>query len=234
VSANDPLQQPARASAVVVISCKPPRYRKYHLPTTRRSTFRSINVVASILQHFASIGALQAHHHGATYEHSPTRPSVVWIARSLGTFEDFQNFAVDLTKIGAGLSMADQLAMFDFPTHIVEVCYAVSNPALAIVALPAISPVVAVGLRAGWPGRRRPRRCASSGARCSTRCLAARWCDLNRRAAAALRRRRRPRPRLRHPCSCGSGAHTAACGRGWGGFFPPYAVASASGPALDE
>ena len=117
------------------------------------------NVVASILQHFGiNWSPAGGTINGATYD-TFTNPGQAsfWIARSLELFEDFQNFAVDLTQNPVqAFQWLISWQLFDFPTHIVEVlAYAVSNPALAIVALPAISPVVAVGL-AGLAGLAAP------------------------------------------------------------------------------
>jgi PPE-repeat protein len=108
------------------------------------------NVVASILQHFGinwspAAGTIN----GATYD-TFTNPGQAsfWIARSLELFEDFQNFAVDLTQNPVqAFQWLISWELFDFPTHIAEVlAYTVSNPALAIVALPAIAPAGLAGL----------------------------------------------------------------------------------------
>ena len=108
------------------------------------------NVVASILQHLGinwSPGGGTIN--GATYD-SFTNPGLAsfWVARSLELFEDFQNFGVDLTQNPVlAFQWLISWQLFDFPTHIGEVlAYSVTNPALAVVALPAISPAGAAGL----------------------------------------------------------------------------------------
>ena len=71
-----------------------------------------------------------------------------WLARSLELFEDFQNFAVTLPQNPVlAFQWLFSWAMFDFPTHILEVAsYAVANPALAFAVLPAAVPSAAFGL----------------------------------------------------------------------------------------
>jgi len=86
---------------------------------------------------------------GATYD-TYTNPGQAsfWIARSLELFEDFQNFGVDLTQNPVeAFQWLISWQLFDFPTHIEEVlAYAVTNPALAVAALPAVAPAAVGGL----------------------------------------------------------------------------------------
>lgn len=86
---------------------------------------------------------------GATYD-TFTNPGQAsfWVARGLELFEDFQNFAVELTQNPvAAFQWLISWELFDFPTHIMEVlAYGVSNPALAVVALPAVAPAALGGL----------------------------------------------------------------------------------------
>ncbi|MGA7052432.1 MAG: PPE family protein, partial [Mycobacterium sp.] len=108
------------------------------------------NVIASILQHFGiNWSPAGGTINGATYDSfaNPGQASF-WIARSLELFEDFQNFAVDLTQNPVqAFQWLISWELFDFPTHIEEVlAYTVTNPALALAALPALSPVGLAGL----------------------------------------------------------------------------------------
>ena len=107
------------------------------------------NFIASILQHFGiSWDPAGGTINGATYDTftNPGLPSF-WVARSLELFEDFQNFGVLLRQNPVeAIQWFISWQLFDFPTHILEVAsYAVSNPELALAALPAIAPVGAVG-----------------------------------------------------------------------------------------
>jgi PPE-repeat protein len=108
------------------------------------------NLVSYILQNFGinwdpAGGTIN----GATYD-TFTNPGQAsfWIARSLELFEDFQNFGVDLTQNPVqAFQWLISWQLFDFPTHILEVVsYGVSNPALAVAALPAVAPVALGGL----------------------------------------------------------------------------------------
>ncbi|MGO9157459.1 PPE family protein [Mycobacterium sp.] len=108
------------------------------------------NVLANFLQNFGinwdpAGGTIN----GATYD-TYTNPSQAsfWIARSLELFEDFQNFGVDLTQNPVeAFQWLISWQLFDFPTHIEEVlAYAVTNPALAVAALPAVAPAAVGGL----------------------------------------------------------------------------------------
>jgi len=106
--------------------------------------------VANILQHFGinwdpAGGTIN----GATYDTfvNPGQASF-WVARSLELFEDFQNFGVDLTQNPVqAFQWLISWQLFDFPVHINEVlAYAVSNPAVAVAALPAATPGALGGL----------------------------------------------------------------------------------------
>jgi PPE-repeat protein len=108
------------------------------------------NLVSYILQNFGinwdpAGGTIN----GATYD-TFTNPGQAsfWIARSLELFEDFQNFGVDLTQNPVqAFQWLISWQLFDFPTHILEVVsYGVSNPALAVAALPAVTPAALGGL----------------------------------------------------------------------------------------
>jgi PPE-repeat protein len=108
------------------------------------------NFVASLLQRFSGINWNPAGGtiNGATYDtYANPGQASFWVARSLELFEDFQNFAVDLrTNPVEAFQWLISWQLFDFPTHILEVVsYTVSNPELALAALPAISPVGAAG-----------------------------------------------------------------------------------------
>ena len=108
------------------------------------------NFVASILQHFGITwdpagGTIN----GATYDiFVDPGQSSFWVARSLELFEDFQNFGVDLTQNPVqAFQWLISWQLFDFPVHINEVlAYAVSNPAVALAAVPAVAPSAASGL----------------------------------------------------------------------------------------
>ncbi|WP_245836951.1 PPE family protein, partial [Mycobacterium bohemicum] len=108
------------------------------------------NVVSNFLQNFGinwdpAGGTIN----GATYDtfQNPGQASF-WIARSLELFEDFQNFGVDLTQNPVqAFQWLISWQLFDFPTHIEEVlAYAVTNPAVAVAALPAVAPASVAGL----------------------------------------------------------------------------------------
>jgi PPE-repeat protein len=108
------------------------------------------NVIASILQHFGiNWSPAGGTINGATYD-SFVNPatSSFWVARTLELFEDFQNFAVDLTQNPVqAFQWLISWELFDFPTHIAEVvAYTVSNPVLALAALPAVSSAGLAGL----------------------------------------------------------------------------------------
>ncbi len=108
------------------------------------------NVIASILQHFGiNWSPAGGTINGATYD-SFVNPATTsfWVARTLELFEDFQNFAVDLTQNPVqAFQWLISWELFDFPTHIAEVvAYTVSNPALALAALPAVSSAGLAGL----------------------------------------------------------------------------------------
>ena len=108
------------------------------------------NVIASLLQHFGiNWSPAGGTINGATYD-SFVNPGTTsfWIARTLELFEDFQNFAVDLTQNPVqAFQWLISWELFDFPTHIAEVvAYTVNSPALAIAALPAIAPAGLAGL----------------------------------------------------------------------------------------
>jgi PPE-repeat protein len=113
------------------------------------------NFLAPILQHFGinwdpAGGTIN----GATYD-SFTNPGQAsfWVARSLELTEDFENFTVDLrTNPVAAFQYFFSWEFFDIPTHIEEVLsYTVTNPAVAVATLPALSSAGAVGL-AGLAG----------------------------------------------------------------------------------
>ncbi|MGA3256711.1 MAG: PPE family protein [Mycobacterium sp.] len=113
------------------------------------------NFLAPILQHFGinwdpAGGTIN----GATYD-SYTNPGQAsfWVARSLELTEDFENFTVDLrTNPVAAFQYLFSWEFFDIPTHIGEVLsYAITNPAVAVATLPALSSAGAVGL-AGLAG----------------------------------------------------------------------------------
>uniref|UniRef100_UPI003899ABD1 PPE family protein n=1 Tax=Mycobacterium sp. HUMS_1102779 TaxID=3383487 RepID=UPI003899ABD1 len=114
------------------------------------------NMLASFLQHVGinwdpAAGTIN----GATYDtYANPGQAMYWVARSLELFEDFQNFLVDLTQNPVlAFQWLGSWLFFDIPTHILEVvAYAVSNPALALAALPAIAPLGAVGGLAGMAG----------------------------------------------------------------------------------
>ncbi|ORA70438.1 hypothetical protein BST25_19295 [Mycobacterium heidelbergense] len=101
------------------------------------------NFVASMLQHVGinwdpAGGTLN----GLDYDdYADPGQAMFWVARSLELFEDFQNFGVDLTQNPVqAFQWLISWQLFDFPTHIEEVLiYTVSNPALAVAALPATS-----------------------------------------------------------------------------------------------
>jgi PPE-repeat protein len=110
------------------------------------------NVIASLLQHLGinwdpAGGTIN----GATYD-TYTNPGTAsfWVARSLELFEDFQNFGVDLTQNPVeAFQWLISWQLFDFPTHIGQVlAYAVTNPEVALAALPAITPGALGGLGA--------------------------------------------------------------------------------------
>jgi PPE-repeat protein len=108
------------------------------------------NVIASILQHFGiNWSPAGGTINGATYDSfvNPAQASF-WVARTLELFEDFQNFAVDLTQNPVqAFQWFVSWELFDFPTHIAEViAYSVTNPALALAAIPAIAPAGLAGL----------------------------------------------------------------------------------------
>src|SRR5580693_5931459 len=113
------------------------------------------NFLAPILQHFGinwdpAGGTIN----GATYD-SYTNPGQAsfWVARSLELTEDFENFTVDLrTNPVEAFQYFFSWEFFDIPTHIEEVLsYTVTNPAVAVATLPALSSTGAVGL-AGLAG----------------------------------------------------------------------------------
>jgi len=113
------------------------------------------NFLAPILQHFGinwdpAGGTIN----GATYD-SFTNPGQAsfWVARSLELTEDFENFTVDLrTNPVEAFQYFFSWEFFDIPTHIEEVLsYTVTNPAVAVATLPALSSAGAVGL-AGLAG----------------------------------------------------------------------------------
>jgi len=108
------------------------------------------NVLAPILQHFGidwdpAGGTIN----GATYD-SFTNPGQAsfWVARSLELTEDFENFTVDLRSNPVeAFQYFFSWEFFDIPTHIEEVLsYSVTNPAVAIATLSAISPAAVSGL----------------------------------------------------------------------------------------
>jgi PPE-repeat protein len=106
------------------------------------------NVIASVLQHFGiNWSPAGGTINGATYD-TFTNPGQAsfWIARSLELFEDFQNFGVDLTQNPVqAFQWLISWQLFDFPTHIGEVlAYTVTNPVVALAALPAIAPTAVV------------------------------------------------------------------------------------------
>ncbi|BBZ46230.1 hypothetical protein MPRM_35110 [Mycobacterium parmense] len=108
------------------------------------------NIVVNILQHFGqSWDPVGGTINGATYD-TYTNPGQAsfWLARSLELFEDFQNFAVDLTQNPVeAFQWAGSWLFFDIPTHIEEVLsYAVTNPAVALAATSAITPAALGGL----------------------------------------------------------------------------------------
>jgi PPE-repeat protein len=108
------------------------------------------NVIASLLQHFGiNWSPAGGTINGATYD-SYANPGAMsfWIARTLELFEDFQNFGVDLTQNPVlAFQWLISWQLFDFPGHILEVVsYTVSNPALVIAALPAVSSAGLAGL----------------------------------------------------------------------------------------
>ncbi len=108
------------------------------------------NIIASILQHFGiNWSPAGGTINGATYD-SFVNPATTsfWVARTLELFEDFQNFAVDLTQNPVqAFQWLISWELFDFPTHIAEVvAYTVSNPLLALAALPAVSSAGLAGL----------------------------------------------------------------------------------------
>jgi len=108
------------------------------------------NFVASILQRFGinwdpAGGTID----GATYDtYANPGQGSFWIARSLELFEDFQNFGVDLTQNPVeAFQWFFSWQLFDFPTHIGEVLsYGITNPAVAVAALPAAAPGALGGL----------------------------------------------------------------------------------------
>jgi PPE-repeat protein len=113
------------------------------------------NVLAPLLQHLGinwdpAGGTIN----GATYD-SYANPGQVsfWVARSLELTEDFENFGFDLrTNPVLAFQWFFSWQLFDFPTHIGEVLsYAITNPAVAVATLPALSSAGAVGL-AGLAG----------------------------------------------------------------------------------
>jgi PPE-repeat protein len=113
------------------------------------------NVLAPLLQHLGinwdpAGGTIN----GATYD-SFTNPGQAsfWVARSLELTEDFENFGFDLrTNPVLAVQWFISWQLFDFPTHIGEVLsYAITNPAVAVATLPALSSAGAVGL-AGLAG----------------------------------------------------------------------------------
>ncbi|MDD4867328.1 MAG: PPE family protein [Mycobacterium sp.] len=114
------------------------------------------NVIAAILQHVGinwdpAAGTIN----GATYDtYANPGQAMYWVARSLELFEDFQNFLVDLTRNPvAAFQWLGSWLFFDIPTHILEVvAYGVSNPALALAAVPAIAPLGAVAGMGGLAG----------------------------------------------------------------------------------
>lgn len=114
------------------------------------------NMIASLLQHVGinwdpAGGTIN----GATYDaYANPGQAMYWVARSLELFEDFQNFLVDLTQNPVlAFQWLGSWLFFDIPTHILEVvAYTVSNPALALAALPAVAPLGAVGGLAGMAG----------------------------------------------------------------------------------
>ena len=110
------------------------------------------NIVSSILQNFGiNWSPAGGTINGATYD-TFTNPGQAsfWIARSLELFEDFQNFAVDLTQNPVeAFQWLISWELFDFPTHIGEVlAYTVTNPVVALAALPAVTPAALGGLGA--------------------------------------------------------------------------------------
>jgi PPE-repeat protein len=113
------------------------------------------NFLVPILQHFGinwdpAGGTLN----GATYDtYANPGQASFWVARSLELTEDFENFTVDLrTNPVEAFQYFFSWEFFDIPTHIEEVLsYAVTNPAVAVATLPAISSAGAVGL-AGLAG----------------------------------------------------------------------------------
>jgi PPE-repeat protein len=108
------------------------------------------NIIASLLQHFGiNWSPAGGTINGATYD-SFVNPGATsfWVARTLEIFEDFQNFAVDLTQNPVqAFQWLISWELFDFPTHVAEVvAYTVSSPALAVAALPAVSSAGLAGL----------------------------------------------------------------------------------------
>lgn len=114
------------------------------------------NIIASLLQHVGiNWDPVAGTVNGLDYD-SYANPGqlMYWVVRSLEVFEDFQNFAVDLTQNPVeAFQWLGSWLLFDVPTHILEVAsYAVSNPAVALAALPAVTPLGAAGGFAGMAG----------------------------------------------------------------------------------
>jgi PPE-repeat protein len=108
------------------------------------------NFLASLLRQFSGINwnPAQGTINGSTYDtYANPGQASFWVARSLELIEDSQNFAVDFrTNPVEAIQWFISWQLFDFPTHILEVVdYVVANPAAALAALPAISPVAATG-----------------------------------------------------------------------------------------
>ncbi|HUH69942.1 MAG TPA: PPE family protein, partial [Mycobacterium sp.] len=108
------------------------------------------NFVANILQRFGiNWSPADGTINGMEYDdYADPAQASFWVARSLELFEDFQNFGVDLTQNPVqAFQWLISWQLFDFPTHILEVVsYGVSNPALAVAALPAVTPAALGGL----------------------------------------------------------------------------------------
>ncbi|QZA19855.1 hypothetical protein K3U93_02400 [Mycobacterium malmoense] len=108
------------------------------------------NIIASILQHLGiSWSPADGTLNGLDYDdYADPGQAMFWVARTLELFEDFQNFAVDLTQNPVeAFQWFGSWLFFDIPTHIEEVlAYAVTNPAVALASLPAVTPAALGGL----------------------------------------------------------------------------------------
>ncbi|OBG20684.1 hypothetical protein A5764_01985 [Mycobacterium sp. 852002-51057_SCH5723018] len=109
-------------------------------------------LISQILQNFGvNWSPSEGTVNGLEYDdYADPSQSIFYVVRSLEVLEDFEQFGVYLTQNPVqAFQYLVSLELFDFPLHIEAVLsYAVTQPALALAALPAIAPAALGGLGA--------------------------------------------------------------------------------------